>query len=484
MKPSLCVLPILLNIVFATSLVAQQGQSPLPALPPDIPKDATIWMLLMDKTPAGQDAVWTTPDGAVHEFFQFNDRGRGPKTYSTYRLDSRGIVIFEETSGVDYMKNSVSENFSVKDSTASWKSQVEDGHEANPAGRFFVGLDAGPASTFLLAQGLMKNGGKLSLLPGGEASLRELKTVPVEANGKKVNATLYQVEGLDFSPTYLWCDEQRNALAVVQGWSGLIRVGFESTFATLYKTQDEIQSARSADLAKHLIHHPAGDLVIKNVTILTAAGPRITNGAILLKDGKIESVGASVTAPSDAVVIDGGGKFVTPGFIDVHSHLGVYAAPGVEASSDGNEATRPVTAYVWAEHSVWPQDPQFPRNLAGGLDQPGDLTLVVELDVADHEPSSTESLANLVGRARVRRAFDHATDAAPRQRSIVPERDRGTVRRLTTSDDRSLVAVQLHAGLGSRAVLKRPGVVIASPLVGVRSFPWRSPLRRSPGSIL
>jgi imidazolonepropionase-like amidohydrolase len=112
---------------------------------------------------------------------------------------------------------------------------------------------------------------------------------------------------------------------------------------------------------------PSKTTVIKNVTILTAAGPRITNGSILLRDGKIESVGASVTAPSDAVVVDGGGKFVTPGFIDIHSHLGVYSAPGVEASSDGNEATRPVTAYVWAEHSVWPQDPQFPRNLAGGI---------------------------------------------------------------------------------------------------------------------
>jgi len=112
---------------------------------------------------------------------------------------------------------------------------------------------------------------------------------------------------------------------------------------------------------------PSKTTVIKNVTILTAAGPRITNGSILLKDGKIESVGASVTAPADAVVIDGGGKFVTPGFIDIHSHLGVYSAPGVEASSDGNEAVKPVTAYVWAEHSVWPQDPQFPRNLAGGI---------------------------------------------------------------------------------------------------------------------
>ncbi len=56
MKPSLRILLLLLPVFFTTSLFAQQGQSPLPALPPDIPKDATIWMLLTDKTPAGQDA--------------------------------------------------------------------------------------------------------------------------------------------------------------------------------------------------------------------------------------------------------------------------------------------------------------------------------------------------------------------------------------------------------------------------------------------
>jgi imidazolonepropionase-like amidohydrolase len=107
--------------------------------------------------------------------------------------------------------------------------------------------------------------------------------------------------------------------------------------------------------------------VIRNVTILTAAGPAIQNGAILLRDGKIVAVGQSVDAPSDAVVIDGAGKWVTPGIVDTHSHLGVYAAPGLNALSDGNEATNPVTAQVWAEHSVWPQDPQFPRNLMGGI---------------------------------------------------------------------------------------------------------------------
>ena len=108
-------------------------------------------------------------------------------------------------------------------------------------------------------------------------------------------------------------------------------------------------------------------LVIRNVTIMTAAGPTIPNGAVLVRDGKIAAVGATVNAPADATVIDGRGKYVTPGIIDDHSHLGVYAAPGGDALSDGNEATNPVTANVWAEHSVWPQDPQFPRNLAGGV---------------------------------------------------------------------------------------------------------------------
>jgi imidazolonepropionase-like amidohydrolase len=108
-------------------------------------------------------------------------------------------------------------------------------------------------------------------------------------------------------------------------------------------------------------------VVIRNASILTAAGPLIRNGAVLLRDGKVAEVGAAVTAPADAQVIDAAGKYVTPGIIDDHSHLGVYSAPGVDALSDGNEATSPSTPQVWAEHSVWPQDPQFPRNLAGGV---------------------------------------------------------------------------------------------------------------------
>jgi imidazolonepropionase-like amidohydrolase len=112
---------------------------------------------------------------------------------------------------------------------------------------------------------------------------------------------------------------------------------------------------------------PSRPVVIRNANILTAAGPMISQGAILLRDGRVAQIGQTVNAPADALVIDAAGKYVTPGIVDDHSHLGVYAAPGGDALNDGNEATSPTTAQVWAEHSVWPQDPQFPRNLAGGV---------------------------------------------------------------------------------------------------------------------
>jgi imidazolonepropionase-like amidohydrolase len=112
---------------------------------------------------------------------------------------------------------------------------------------------------------------------------------------------------------------------------------------------------------------PNPPVLIRDATVLTAAGPELPGASVLLVDGRIVAVGADVEPPAGAVVVDAAGKFVTPGLIDAHSHLGVYAAPSTSAESDGNEATRPVTADVWAEHSFWPQDPQIPLAVAGGV---------------------------------------------------------------------------------------------------------------------
>jgi imidazolonepropionase-like amidohydrolase len=111
---------------------------------------------------------------------------------------------------------------------------------------------------------------------------------------------------------------------------------------------------------------PGAPTVITNVTIYDGKGGRIERGAIRFDSGRVVALGASV-GTDGARVIDGAGKWVTPGIIDVHSHLGNYPSPGVPAHSDGNEVTGPVRSEVWALHGVWPQDPGFSRALAGGV---------------------------------------------------------------------------------------------------------------------
>ncbi len=107
--------------------------------------------------------------------------------------------------------------------------------------------------------------------------------------------------------------------------------------------------------------------LIRNATLLIGNGERVDGADVLMINGRIDKVGRGLALPNGGTEIDGSGKWVTPGIIDVHSHLGVYPSPGARAHSDGNEMTSPVTAQVWAEHSVWPQDPGFAAALAGGV---------------------------------------------------------------------------------------------------------------------
>ena len=111
----------------------------------------------------------------------------------------------------------------------------------------------------------------------------------------------------------------------------------------------------------------SGDIFIEDARILTGTGKEILKGSILISSNKIKAIGENLSKPSGVLLINANGKWVTPGIIDIHSHMGVYSAPSLRSSSDGNESTSPVTAHVWAEHSVWTQDPQMPLALKGGI---------------------------------------------------------------------------------------------------------------------
>ncbi|MBA3511474.1 amidohydrolase [Sphingomonas sp.] len=119
--------------------------------------------------------------------------------------------------------------------------------------------------------------------------------------------------------------------------------------------------------ASTYVRYPGVPTVIRNATVFDGEGGRINGGTVILADGVVQAVGGpGLAAPPGALEIDGTGKYVTPGIIDVHSHLGDYPSPGVDSHADGNEATSPARPEVWAEHSVWPQDPGFSRALTNG----------------------------------------------------------------------------------------------------------------------
>ncbi len=124
----------------------------------------------------------------------------------------------------------------------------------------------------------------------------------------------------------------------------------------------------------------AAPVWIRGATLLTGDGARLEAADLLFADGRIVAFGSNLEVPPGAIEVDGRGKWVTPGLIDVHSHLGVYPSPSMRAHADGNEMVSPVTPNVWAEHSVWPQDPGFAAALAGGVTSlqllPGSANLI------------------------------------------------------------------------------------------------------------
>lgn len=111
---------------------------------------------------------------------------------------------------------------------------------------------------------------------------------------------------------------------------------------------------------------PSVTTLITNASIIDGTGDASSANSVLVMDGRISAIGTDLSADG-ATVLDAGGRFITPGIIDIHSHLGNYASPGVNAHGDGNEITSPITSEVFAEHGVWPQDPGFDEALQGGV---------------------------------------------------------------------------------------------------------------------
>jgi imidazolonepropionase-like amidohydrolase len=253
-----------------------------------------------------------------------SDRGRGQSLAAELRLDGGGVPVLVHVTGVDYWKNPVDDRYERKDGRAVWSNASEHG-EATPAGPAFYLTTETDLEIGILAAALLRaEGGRLPLLPEGEARIEPAGETKVTAGAQSQTLRLFAISGLGFTPAYVWMDEQGLFFARYDGFVSAVREGWESALPSLIAAQGKVASAWEQGLAVRLARRPKGDLVIRGARVFDPeTGKSLPGTTVVISGDRIRAVGkdGEVPVPAGAEVIEARGQALLPGLWDMHQHL-------------------------------------------------------------------------------------------------------------------------------------------------------------------
>ncbi len=286
-------------------------------------------------------------NGDVATVYHVVDNGRGPHIEASWRLAPDGTFARYTATGKHTMGTKVAERFTRSGNRVEWKSEEEQGDRTLGGAAFFLPMADGPTAD-LLVPALQKAGGKLALLPEGEATLESIGTFTVKVGALEKKLAGYAIRGLEFAPQYTWFDEAGVWFGNFSSWYSIVREGWEPVSQQLVEHQLTLTKADDAKLARTARHvPPAAGLALTHARVLDIAkGTWLADQTIVIVGDTIKAIGAKPAIPAGAEVIDLAGKNVIPGLIDMHSHTdvtgGVLAiASGVTTLRDvGNEPDR------------------------------------------------------------------------------------------------------------------------------------------------
>jgi len=267
----------------------------------------------------GFSREWKNPDGSYTEWFQYNDRGRGDSVITTYREDEQGFPTYIKASGKDYMKNDISEEFSLVNGMAKWKNNAEDEQKTVSGKMFYSGLKSG-GGHFIKA--MRANGNKVNMLPFGQAEFKVLQKHTVGAGNNQRDVWLIETKGLGFTPSYSWIDANDNTFAYVSEWQSTILKGYEKYIDELLAIKKKYQSTFYNNLAKTLPQKIEPYLLIKNVSVFDAVNAKLDlHKDVYVVNGIIKSITPTESKHLEGKIIDGTGKTLLPGLWDMHVHF-------------------------------------------------------------------------------------------------------------------------------------------------------------------
>lgn len=311
--------------------------------------ETTRYLALVDGgKQAGQQVVSVADDGTTTVEFVFKDNGRGPELKETYTLAEDGTYRTYSVTGTSTFGAKVEESFQRDGDRVRWKTKSDQGEMPVSGTALYSPLGGAPAGLSVALGALAKRSdGRLPLLPGGSLSSRKLGEASVVRDGKRQTVQLLALTGQGFTPNFVWAtvEAQPRVFALIYpGFLQLIQDGWQANANDLETRQKAAEGELLVDLRKKLGHDFAGATLIRDVRVFDSEKAAL--GAptdVLVRDGRIVSVGKAGKDVQAARTVDGKGKTLLPGLFDMHGHVsrwdgGLNIAAGVTTVRDmGND---------------------------------------------------------------------------------------------------------------------------------------------------
>ncbi|MBW8876748.1 MAG: amidohydrolase family protein [Acidobacteria bacterium] len=339
----------LLSIFLALACTLPAAGAPLPGPVRLAPGEELRYTLFLSTRQAGHVVFRAEADGANVLTLEVSDRGRGQNLTARMTLNDAGVPLDLHVTGVDYWKNPVDDRYERKGGRAVWSSgsSASEHGEATPAGPVFYLTPETDLEIGVLAAALLRaEGGRLSLLPEGEARIEPAGEVKVKAGEESRTVHLDAITGLGYSPAYVWMDDRGFFFGRYDGFVTAIREGWESAAPALIQAQGRVASEWEHTLAARLGRRPEHGVAIRGARLFDPETGKSRPGTTVVVSGeRIRAVGpdGEVPIPPGAEVVEAQGRALLPGLWDMHQHLTATDGPldiaaGVTTARDmGND---------------------------------------------------------------------------------------------------------------------------------------------------
>lgn len=319
---------LLLSSIVAVACTQEQTDDPA-ASPVDVAavgSTAQYDWYMQGTTPAGRTVITKNGDGKItnESFVHWNNREW--TVNSEIQLDENGRIASQKITGISPFQSVIDEYYTYEDGVASWGTPGDSGSATTDDPAFYLadqGLTFGAAGAMVKAA-LANIDSSIDLFPNGRARVEKVHEMTVSSPDGGQVVSLFAIHGTDFTPNYLWMDENHDVVAFdAGGYLGMVPAGWDvSVLNELSSVQSDAAGEFITQLAGDLAKQTDAPIIFENVNVVDViSGELLEKQNVLVDDGVIKAISGDSIDSSAALRIDGSGKTLMPGLWDMHGHF-------------------------------------------------------------------------------------------------------------------------------------------------------------------